>query len=160
MAKPIEKGDTILVNYTGKFESGEVFDSSSGGAPLKFTVGSGQIIKGFDDAVVGMSEGEKKTITVSPEKGYGTRRDDHVIDVPKEHLPEGMELKTGMEVELIDQDRNTIPAVCTEILENSVKLDVNHPLAGKTLVFDIEILKTGLDPDHTSCGTGCTECGC
>jgi peptidylprolyl isomerase len=154
----IKKGDTILVDYTGKFEDGEVFDSSQGREPLKFTVGSGQIIKGFDDAVVGMSVGDKKTVTIAATEAYGEHREDHVIDMPKAHIPEGMDLKAGMAVELMDQDRNPIPAVCTEILEDVVRIDVNHPLAGKTLVFDIEVLKTGLDPDHLSCGAGCTEC--
>ena len=106
-----------------------------------------------------MVEGDRKTITVQAKDAYGERRDDHIFDMPKEHLPEGMDLRPGMEVELMDEDKNAIPAVCTAILEDSVRIDVNHPLAGKTLVFDIEILKTGLDPDHLSCSccSSCTE---
>jgi len=156
MAHTIQKGDTILVNYVGKYEDGEVFDSSEGSAPLKFTVGSGQIIQGFDKAVIGMSEGDKKTVTIEASEGYGEHREDHVIDMPKTQVPEGMNVQTGMQVELMDQDKNPIPAVCTAVFDEFIKLDINHPLAGKTLVFDIEILKTGLEPDQCSCC--CSEC--
>ena len=159
MANKIQTGDTILVNYTGRFEDGEVFDSSEGRSPLKFTVGAGQLIPGFDEAVVGMTIGEKKTVVIPAEKAYGEHRDDHVLDFPKANIPEGLEIKKGTQVELMDQDRNPIPAVCIEVLEDCVKIDVNHPLAGKTLTFDIEILQTGLEPDPHSCGAGCTECG-
>jgi peptidylprolyl isomerase len=159
MSNKIQKGDTILVNYTGKFEDGEVFDSSEGRDPLKFTVGSGQLIPGFDEAVVGMTIGERKTVVIPAEKAYGAHRDDHVLDFPKSNIPEGMEVEEGTQLELMDQDRNPIPAVCIEVLEDIVKIDVNHPLAGKTLTFDIEILKTGLEPDLHSCSAGCTDCG-
>ena len=160
MSNKIQNGDTILVNYTGKFEDGEVFDSSQGRSPLKFTVGSGQLIKGFDEAVLGLSEGDKKTVTIPADEAYGEHREDHIFDMPKSQIPEGMKLEAGMAVELMDQDQNPIPAVCTEILDDVIRLDVNHPLAGKTLVFDIEILKTGLEPDPSSCdcGCGCSDC--
>jgi len=147
MTKAIEAGDTISVHYTGRLEDGDVFDSSEGRAPLVFTVGAGQIIKGFDDAVVDMVPGEKKRVTVSPEEGYGERREDHVVDFPKANIPQDMEIETGQVVQMTDQSGRPIPVVVTEILHDVVKLDVNHPLAGKTLVFDIEIVEAGLQPE-------------
>ena len=146
MTEAIKAGDTISVNYTGKLENGEVFDTSEGREPLTFTVGAGQLIKGFDDAVIGMKEGDTKSITVTPEEGYGEHRKELVIDMPKTNIPADMDLSIGLPVNLIDQSGNPIPAVVTEILDDVVKMDVNHPLAGRTLVFDIEIVQTGLTP--------------
>jgi peptidylprolyl isomerase len=146
MTEAIKAGDTISVNYTGKLENGEVFDTSEGREPITFTVGAGQLIKGFDDAVIGMKEGDTKSITVTPEEGYGEHRKELVIDMPKTNIPADMDLSIGLPVNLIDQSGNPIPAVVTEILDDVVKMDVNHPLAGRTLVFDIEIVQTGLTP--------------
>lgn len=158
MAEGIKHGDTISVNYTGKLENGEVFDTSEGRSPLKFTVGSGQLIKGFDDAVEGMVPGEKKTVTISPENAYGEKRDDHVIDFPKANVPADMKLEAGMVVQLSDQSGRPIPAMVIEILDEVIKMDANHPLAGKTLTFDIEIVETGLEPDAPGCGGSCGGC--
>ena len=165
MTEAIKNGDTISVNYTGKFDDGDIFDTSEGRSPLKFTVGAGQLIKGFDNAVIGMKAGEEKTVTISPEEGYGNRREDMVIDMPKKHVPEGMKLEKGMQVQLTDQGGNPVPAVVDEIGEDVVKMDVNHPLAGKTLIFAISIVETGLKPDQQACdsqGGGCDGCcgGC
>ncbi|MBW2673839.1 MAG: peptidylprolyl isomerase [Deltaproteobacteria bacterium] len=159
MTKATALGDTISVHYTGKLEGGDVFDSSEGREPLKFTVGAGQLVKGFDDAVVDMVPGEKKTVTVSPQEGYGERREDHVVDFPKANVPEDMTLEVGMIVQMSDQSGRPIPVIVTEILEDVVKMDVNHPLAGKTLVFDIEIVETGLEPDCQTCSGDCGSCG-
>ena len=159
MTKAVAPGDTISVHYTGKFESGDLFDSSEGREPLKFTVGTGQLVKGFDDAVVGMIPGEKKTVTVTPKEGYGERREDHVVDFPKANVPEDMKLEVGMVVQMSDQSGRPIPVIITEILEDVVKMDVNHPLAGKTLVFDVEIVETGLEPDCQTCSGDCGGCG-
>ena len=158
MADEIKNGDTISVNYKGTLESGEVFDSSEGKSPLKFTVGMGQLIKGFDDAVVGMKKGEKKSVTISPENAYGERRDDHVVDFPKANIPEDMEMTIGMVFQLSDESGRAFPAAVKEINDDVVKMDVNHPLAGKTLVFDIEIAETGLEPDIQGCGGNCSGC--
>jgi peptidylprolyl isomerase len=159
MSDAIQNGDTILVNYTGKFENGEVFDTSEGGQPLKFTVGSGQIIKGFDDAVLGMMVGDKKSVVITATDGYGEHNEELVFNMPKSHVPEGMELKAGMEVELLDQDKHPVYALCTEVFDDIVRIDVNHPLAGKTLLFDIEIVESGLEPDAHSCTSCDCDCG-
>jgi len=159
MTKVIAPGDTIGVHYTGRFEGGDVFDSSEGRPPLTFTVGAGQLIKGFDDAVVGMVPGEKKTVTVSPKEGYGKRREDHVVDFPKANIPQDMKLEVDMIVQMSDQSGRPIPVIVTEILDDVVRMDVNHPLVGKTLVFDIEFVETGLEPDCQTCSDGCSGCG-
>ena len=95
MKKAIQSGDMVSVHYTGKVENGEVFDSSSGRRPLTFTVGCGQIIRGFDEAVVGMTVGDKKTVTISPEMGYGPRQAELIVDIPKNTVPEDMETGEG-----------------------------------------------------------------
>ena len=158
MEDEIKHGDTISVNYTGTLESGEVFDSSEGNPPLKFTVGAGQLIKGFDDTVVGMKKGDKKNVTITPENAYGERRDDHVVDFPRANIPEDMEMKVGTVVQLSDESGRAFPAVVTEINNDAVKMDVNHPLAGKTLIFDVEIAETGLESDIPGCGGNCGSC--
>lgn len=159
MTKPITPGDTISVHYTGKLENGDVFDFSRRDSPLKFTVGAGQLIAGFDSAVVGMEPGEKKTVTILPQDGYGEHREDQIVDFPKSSIPADMEVMAGMGVNMLDQWGRTIPAVITQILDDVVKLDLNHPLAGKTLVFDIEIIETGLEPNGDVCSNGCCDCG-
>ena len=133
------------------------------GTPLKFTIGSGQLIKGFDQAVIDMTVGEKKTVTIPPEKGYGERSEDHVIELPKATIPEGMKLAEGMQLHLSDPNGNPVPAVVAHIGEDAVKMDINHPLAGKTIIFDIEVVETGLEPDaphQCGCGTHGDKGGC
>jgi len=160
MTEAIKLGDRISVNYTGKFETGEVFDSSEGRTPLKFTVGTGQLIRGFDDAVVGMTAGEKKTVTVTPDNGYGERKEDFVVDMPRSNIPPDMQLTVGMQVQLVDQSGTPIPASVAEILDDVIKMDLNHPLSGKTLTFNIEIVETGLEPEPPICDIGgCGTCG-
>ena len=160
MAEAIKSGDTISVNYTGKFETGEVFDTSEGRSPLKFTVGKGMLIKGFDDAVIDMNTGDKKTVTIPPAEGYGERNEDMIVDMPKANMPEDIKVEVGTTLQLADQGGNPVPATVHEICEEIIKMDVNHPLAGKTLVFDIEIAETGLEPDApSSCGDGNAGCG-
>jgi peptidylprolyl isomerase len=158
MSEPIRVGDTISVSYTGTFENGEVFDTSDGHPPLKFTVGAGQLIAGFDKAVLGMKTGDKKSFTVSPEEGYGEHRNDLIIDMPRTYIPPDMDLYEGLQVQLQDNAGNPIPAIVTAIGDDAVKMDVNHPLAGKTLSFDIEVVETGLEPEPAGCGGGCGGC--
>ncbi|ABA89316.1 peptidylprolyl cis-trans isomerase, FKBP-type [Syntrophotalea carbinolica DSM 2380] len=165
MAETIKAGDTISVNYTGRFENGEVFDSSEGREPLKFTVGAGQLIKGFDDAVVGLTTGDKTTITVEPKDGYGEHREDLIIDIPKANVPEELEVEVGKRFHLKDQSGRPVPAVVVEITEEAVRLDANHAMAGKTLIFDIEVVETGLQSEapaaESHCGDGSNGCqGC
>ncbi|MBN1382776.1 MAG: peptidylprolyl isomerase [Deltaproteobacteria bacterium] len=159
MTKPIAPGDTISIHYTGKLEYGDVFDFSKKDAPLKFTVGTGQVIAGLDNAVVGMVPEEKKTVTILPQDGYGYREENQVADFPKANIPPDMEVEIGMRVNMLDQWGNAIPGVITDILDDAVKVDLNHPLAGQTLIFDIEIVETGLEPNCDCCSGNCGGCG-
>ncbi|MEO6818244.1 MAG: peptidylprolyl isomerase [Ginsengibacter sp.] len=134
-----KKGDRVKVHYTGKLTDGKQFDSSQGREPLEFTVGAGQMIKGFDEAIPGMEVGDKKTITLSPTDAYGESNADAIIEFPKGNIPADMKLEPGMKLQLQGQDGNPIPVVVKEVKDDIVILDANHELAGKELVFDIEL---------------------
>ncbi|MDY6905704.1 MAG: peptidylprolyl isomerase [Thermodesulfobacteriota bacterium] len=134
-------GDTVKVHYTGKLENGEVFDSSQGGDPLEFKIGDGQIIAGFESEVVGMEEGESKTINVEAEKGYGQHHDELVVEVGRDQFPPEINPEVGQQLQVKQEDGQTIPVRVTDTSETAVTLDANHPLAGKDLTFDIEVVK-------------------
>jgi peptidylprolyl isomerase len=140
-----KNGDLVKVHYTGKLATGEQFDSSEGREPLQFTVGGGQMIKGFDVAIPGMTIGEKKTINISPAEGYGERNPEAIIQFPKSNIPPDMvpQLQIGMQLTLTDPEGRPVPVMIAEILEEIVVLDANHFLAGKELVFDIELVEIG-----------------
>lgn len=133
------EGDKVKVHYTGKFEDGTVFDTSNERGPLEITLGSHDVIPGVENAVEGMQEGEKKQVTVPCEEGYGQHDEQQVLDVPKDKLPDDVEPQEGMVLEGQTQDGNTIRLQVVEVAEDTVKVDANHPLAGKTLVFDLEL---------------------
>ena len=128
-------GDHVSVDYTGRLENGTIFDSSSGRASLEFDVGAGQMISGFDSAVVGMREGEKKTVTLRPEDAYGMQDPSLIVKVPLANVPNGT--KVGDEL----YTRSNQRVVVTDVTNETVTIDANHFLAGKTLVFDIGIVK-------------------
>ena len=134
-------GDKVKVHYTGKLTSGEQFDSSTGKEPLEFTVGAGQMIKGFDDAMPGMNVGEKKTINIAPEDAYGPRSEDAIIEFPKENVPADMKLEPGMPLTLSNQQGQPVPVIVVEVKDEVIVLDANHFLAGQELVFDIELVE-------------------
>ena len=139
----VKEGDVVKVHYTGKLINGEQFDSSAGREPLEFTVGAGQMIKGFDDAMPGMNLGEKKTINIAPEDGYGPRSEEAIIEFPKENVPAEMVLEPGMQLTLSNQHGQPVPVVVKEVKPDVVILDANHFLAGEELVFDIELVEIG-----------------
>lgn len=141
MARKVTKGDTVKVHYTGKFENGKEFDSSLDRQPLQFEVGAGNVIKGFEDAVVGLKIGDKKSVTIPAENAYGSYDENLLFEIPKENVPEGITPEVGMRLQLVNQQGQTAHVVVTEILDEMVRLDANHPLAGKTLVFDLEVLE-------------------
>lgn len=141
MAEKVKKGDTIQVHYTGKLEDGKEFDSSLNRQPLQFEVGAGRVIKGFEDAVVGLQVGEKKTVTIPDKDAYGSYDENLLIEIPKKNVPEGIIPEVGMRLQLVNQQGQAAHVVVTEILDETVRLDANHPLAGKTLVFDLEVLE-------------------
>jgi peptidylprolyl isomerase len=136
----VKSGDTVAVHYTGRLTSGEQFDSSEGREPLEFTVGAGQMIAGFDAGVVGMTIGDKKTLSILPEDGYGAWEQENTLPFPKENLPADMQIEVGMQLTMRTQDGQPFPVIVHEITEETVILDANHMLAGKELVFDIEMV--------------------
>lgn len=136
----VKKGDTVKVHYHGKMTNGETFDSSEGREPLEFKVGSGMVIQGFDNGVLEMHEGEKKTIEIPVNEAYGPRDEKLIIDFPKENLPPDMKPEEGMQLQLTNQDGQAFPVVVKSIGEKSIQLDANHPLAGEDLIFDIELV--------------------
>ena len=135
-----KNGDTVEIRYTGKLEDGTVFDSSQGRDPLQFILGGKQVIPGFEEAVTGMETGDKKTATIPPEQAYGPYRDEMLITMEKERFPKDMDLKTGTMVRLKGQNEQEINVPITKVEGEKVTLDANHPLAGKALVFDIELV--------------------
>lgn len=140
MTTTVKNGDKISVHYTGKYEDGQVFDSSIDRDPLEIEVGTAQVIKGFEDALVGMAKGEKKTVTIPPDNGYGQYDPALLIEIPKSNVPENMTPELGMKLKLSDDKGKSVLVVVTEIGDESIKLDANHPLAGKVLVFDLELV--------------------
>ncbi|MDB5202480.1 MAG: peptidylprolyl isomerase [Ferruginibacter sp.] len=137
----VKNGDVVRVHYTGKLMNGEEFDSSTGREPLEFTVGAGQMIKGFDAALPGMEVGDKKTINIPAEEGYGERSEDAIIEFPKENVPADMKLEPGMPLTLSNQEGQPVPVIVKEINDDIIILDANHFLAGQELVFDIELVE-------------------
>ncbi|MEP0987619.1 peptidylprolyl isomerase [Ekhidna sp.] len=135
--------DKVKVHYTGKLTSGEVFDSSEGREPLEFTVGGGQMIKGFDEAVNGMAIDEKKTVEIPSAEAYGERRDELIQEVPKDQLPDDMQPEVGQKlVATNDLGHQTYVSV-TSVSDEAITVDANHELAGKDLVFDIKLVEIG-----------------
>ncbi|HUQ30786.1 MAG TPA: peptidylprolyl isomerase [Pyrinomonadaceae bacterium] len=141
MPEQAQKGDTVQVHYTGKLTDGKVFDSSEGGEPLEFEVGSGQVIQGFDNGVQGMSVGDKKQIEIEVGDAYGERVEQLVQTISREGLTLDTEPQAGMTLVMQLPDGNEIPVAVTEITEDSITLDANHPLAGQKLIFDVERVK-------------------
>ena len=137
----VKSGDKIKVHYHGRLTSGETFDKSEGRDPLEFEVGSGMVIKGFDDGVTGMTIGDKKTINIPFDEAYGPKNPEMIIDMPKDRFPKDMEIEVGMPLAMNDGEGNQHQVVVTEIKEDLVILDANHPLAGEDLIFDLELVE-------------------
>ena len=135
----ITRGNTVEVHYTGRFVDGEVFDSSEGKDPLQFEVGSGNIIPGFENAIIGKQIGEKVTVTISPEQAYGPVREDHVVEVPADKMPGPVEVGQLLQADGGDEGQ-IVQVIVREVKEDVVVIDGNHPLAGRDLVFEIEVV--------------------
>ena len=134
-------GDTVRIHYTGTLEDGTQFDSSSGRDPLEFSLGSGQVIPGFDNAVDGMSVGETKSISIEPGDAYGERHDQLVQEVPKSVLPEEVDARVGMQLQGQSAEGQMTRFTVTAVTEDTITVDANHPLAGQKLNFDIELVE-------------------
>jgi len=136
----IKKGSIVTLHYVAKLEDGQVLESTSGRDPIKFKVGSGEVLKGLDESVIGLKKGDKVEITIPPEKGFGPWRDDLLKKIPRSALKGDSEPKVGMIVELKSELGGSIPAIITEVTEKTITIDLNHPLAGQTLKFEVEII--------------------
>lgn len=138
-----QANDTVKVHYTGKLTSGEVFDSSLNRDPLQFTVGEGQMIKGFDEAVNGMEINEKKTVTIISDEAYGPVREDLIQDIPKTQLPDDLKPEIGQTLVATGPEGQQTQVLVADVSDEAIKIDANHPLAGKDLVFEIELVEIG-----------------
>lgn len=138
-----KQGDDVKVHYTGRLEDGTVFDSSQDRDPLEFTLGEGQVIPGFEEAVQGMGEGESKTTTIAADEAYGPRRDDLILPVERDRFPEDVDPEVGQPLQMQTNDGQVVQVVVQEIKDGTVMLDANHPLAGQDLTFDIELVELG-----------------
>lgn len=133
-------GDQVAVHYTGKLEDGTVFDSSEGNEPLQFSIGSGQLIPGFEQAVIGMSPGDSKTTTIPADEAYGSYHPEMVLVVDREQMPSEMPVSVGLQLQIQQQGGQTIPVIVTDVTGSQVTLDANHPLAGEDLTFEIQLV--------------------
>lgn len=135
-----KQGDTVRVHYTGTLDDGQQFDSSRGLDPLTFTLGAGSVIQGFDDAVTGMSVGDEKRVTIPAAEAYGPRRDELTLRLPRTDLPTDLELEEGSQLRM-EQGEQSVVVTVRQMDEESVTLDANHPLAGESLTFDLELVE-------------------
>ena len=135
-----KSGDTVKIHYTGTLSDGSTFDSSAGRDPLEFVLGSGQVIPGFDTAVEGMAVGDSKNVQIAPEDAYGPRHEQLIQEVPKTALPDDMTPEVGMGLQSQTPDGQVMQLTVTEVGDATITVDANHPLAGQTLNFDIELV--------------------
>jgi len=136
-----KKGDTVNVHYTGTLSDNTEFDSSRGGEPLEFTIGENMVIAGFENGVVGMEVGESRKVSISAEDAYGPYNKDLVAVVPRAQVPPDLELSLGMVLQVRSPEGGIARAIVRDITETDVTLDLNHPLAGQDLIFEIELVK-------------------
>ncbi|MFY7793393.1 MAG: FKBP-type peptidyl-prolyl cis-trans isomerase [Chitinophagaceae bacterium] len=137
----VKTGDKVRVHYSGRLLDGTLFDSSEGREPLEFTVGAGQMIKGFDAGVQGMRVGDRKTIQIPPEEAYGHRDEEAIIEFPAENVPSDMTLEPGLQLTLRNQYGQPVPVVVLEVKSDVIIMDANHMLAGQELVFEVELVE-------------------
>ncbi len=159
----VEKDMFVSVEYTGTLENGEVFDTSKGSKPLEIQMGAGQLIKGFEQALTGMTLNEKKNFTLQPGDAYGHRDEKLKQAFPRKDVPKGIEPQVGQTIGLHDGNGQQIPATIVDVNDEQVTLDLNHPMAGKALTFAIEVVGINEKPIQTSCESGgCANCssGC
>ncbi len=137
----VKEGDKVKVHYTGTLDDGSVFDSSKERQPLEFEVGSGQIIPGFEKAVLEMAPGDSTSIEIPSGEAYGDVREDMIVNVEREKLPADIDPEVGMQLQLQQPDGNALPVVVSEVTDSHVTIDANHPLAGRDLKFEIELIE-------------------
>ena len=136
-----KNGDTVKVHYTGKLSDGTVFDSSEQRDPLEFKIGDGQIIPGFEQAIVGMKSGESKVVEVPQDEAYGPHRKEMVLTLDMKQVPQDLKLEVGQKLQIPQEDGSKVLVTVSHISEEKVKLDANHPLAGKDLTFEVQLVE-------------------
>lgn len=160
----IEQGNFVKVTYKGTLENGEIFDSNQGDKPLEFEVGKGAVIKGFEDGLLGMGQDETKTFTVEPEDGYGVRDERLMRDFQRSELPDDFSPEKGQIISLQTSEGKEIPATVEDTDETKISIDLNHPLAGIPLTFEVEVHEINDQPGPDVCrpdtGSGCGSCSC
>lgn len=134
-------GDQVAVHYTGKLDDGTVFDSSEGNEPLQFAIGNGQLIPGFEQAVIGMSPGDSKTATIPADEAYGSYHPEMVLVIDRQQMPSEIPISVGLQLQIQQQEGQTIPVIVTDVSGSQVTLDANHPLAGEDLTFEIQLVE-------------------
>ncbi|MBE9528405.1 MAG: peptidylprolyl isomerase [Proteobacteria bacterium] len=137
----VKSGDRVKIHYSGAFDDGTVFDDSKARGPLEFTVGAQEVIVGMEEAIIGMSPGESKSERIAPERAYGASNPEMTVEVERKHIPSDMEPEVGHQVKITQDDGSTIVAQVIGVTKEHVTLDANHPMAGKELIFDIELLE-------------------
>jgi len=138
-----KNGDKVKINYIGKLDDGSVFDTTEKNGPIECKLGEGQLIKGFEEAVIGMSKGENKSVKIPPEKAYGEHRKEGQMQVPRDHFPANIEPKAGLHLKVKTPTGQESIIMITDVSNETLTIDANHPLAGKTLNFDIELVEIG-----------------
>lgn len=136
----VKNGDTVKVHYTGKLKSGEVFDKSSESDPLQFKIGEGQIIPGFEEAVIGMEQGDTKETEIPANEAYGPRDEEKVVEIERSRFPDNVEPEVNQKLQVQQENGQQLIVTVTDVAEKTVTLDMNHPLAGEDLIFKIELL--------------------
>jgi len=142
MAEEAQQGSTVKVHYEAKLQDGTLLESSSGKDPLEFTIGEGKILPGLEEAVVGMAPGEQKTVDLSPDSAYGEHRQELVVEMSREKLPDDVEPEVGQQLQMQSEQGQSFPVVVTDVSEQQIRLDANHPLAGRSLRFELELVAT------------------
>jgi peptidylprolyl isomerase len=137
----VKTGDTVRVHYHGRLENGDTFDKSEGKAPLEFKVGTGSVIKGFDNGVLDMTVGEKRTLNIPVEEAYGPKSDELIMEFPKANIPADLNPEVGMELQMSNPQGQVFPVRVAAVGVEFITLDANHPLAGEPLIFDIELVE-------------------
>ncbi|UCJ08071.1 peptidylprolyl isomerase [Chitinophaga pendula] len=137
----VKNGDTVKVHYHGRLTNGTTFDSSEGRQPLEFKVGAGMVIKGFDNGVLDMKPGDKKTVHIPVVEAYGPKNEELIMDFPKANIPEDLKPEIGMELQMSNPQGNVFPVKVVAVKDEFITLDANHALAGEDLVFDIELVE-------------------
>jgi peptidylprolyl isomerase len=159
----VENGLYVSVHYTGTLDSGEVFDSSQERQPMEFKVGSGQLISGFEQAVMGMTLNEQKSFTLSPEEAYGQRDENQILEYPVSQIPSGMDIEVGQTISFSTPQGRNVPAKVVALDDEKLTFDLNHPLAGQSLTFAIEVVNISDTPSQAAagCGGNCSPgCSC